>query len=50
MSKVNVFDIESRQYMQKVLKQIGVMDKLKEMGIQEGDFIEIEGYQLEYSE
>lgn len=50
MSKVNVFDIESRQYMQKVLKQLGVMDKLKEMGIEEGDFIEIEGYQLEYSE
>ena len=50
MSKVNVFDIESRQYMQKVLRQLGVMDKLKEMGIEEGDFIEIEGYQLEYSE
>ena len=50
MSKVNVFDIESRQYMQKILKQLGVMDKLKEMGIEEGDFIEIEGYQLEYSE
>lgn len=50
MSKVNVFDIESRQYMQKVLRQLGVMDKLKEMGIQEGDYIEIEGYQLEYSE
>lgn len=50
MSKVNVYDVESRQYMQKVLKQLGVMDKLKEMGIQEGDFIEIDGYQLEYSE
>lgn len=50
MSKVNVFDIESRQYMQKVLRQLGVIDKLKEMGIQEGDYIEIEGYQLEYSE
>lgn len=50
MSKVNVFDIESRQYMQKVLRNLGVMDKLKEMGIQEGDYIEIEGYQLEYSE
>ena len=50
MSKVNIFDVESRQYMQKILKQIGVMDKLKEMGISQGDFIEIEGYQLEYSE
>ena len=50
MSKVNVFDIESRQYMQKVLKQLGVIDRLKEMGITHGDYIEIEGYQLEYSE
>lgn len=50
MSKVNIFDVESRQYMQKVLNQIGVMDKLREMGIKPGDFIEIEEYQLEYSE
>lgn len=50
MSKVNIFDVESRQYMQKILNQIGVMDKLREMGIKPGDFIEIEEYQLEYSE
>ncbi len=50
MSKVNIFDIESRQYLQRILKQLGVMDRLKEMGIEVGDFIEIEGYQLEYSE
>ena len=36
--------------MQKILNQIGVMDKLREMGIKPGDFIEIEEYQLEYSE
>ena len=50
MSKVNIFDIESRQYLQRILRQLGVMDKLKEMGIKQGDFIEIDGYQLEYSE
>ena len=50
MSKVNIFHVESRQYMQKILNQIGVMDKLREMGIKPGDFIEIEEYQLEYSE
>lgn len=50
MSKVNIFDVESRQYMQKILNQIGVMDRLREMGIKPGDFIEIEEYQLEYSE
>ena len=50
MSKVNIFDIESRQYLQRILRQLGVIDKLKEMGIKQGDFIEIDGYQLEYSE
>ena len=50
MSKVNIFDVESRQYMQKILNQIGVMDRLREIGIKPGDFIEIEEYQLEYSE
>lgn len=50
MSKVNIFDIESRQYLQRILKQLGVMDRLKEMGIEDGDIIEIEGYQLEYTE
>lgn len=50
MSKVNVFDVESRLYMQKVLRQLGVIDKLKDMEISNGDFIEIEGYILEYSE
>ena len=50
MSKVNIFDVESRQYMQKILRQLGVMDKLKEMEISNGDYIEIDGYILEYSE
>lgn len=50
MSKVNVYDIESRQYLQKVLNNMGVMDRLRKMDIQEGDFIEIDGYILEYSE
>lgn len=50
MSKVNIFDIESRQYMQRVLNNMGVMEKLKEMGLKEGDVIDILGYQMEYSE
>ncbi len=50
MSKVNIFDIESRQYMQRILKNIGVMDKLKELGLKPGDVIDILGYQMEYSE
>lgn len=50
MSKVNVFDIESRQYMQRVLNNMGVMEKLKELGLKNGDVIDILGYQMEYSE
>ena len=50
MSKVNVFDIESRQYMQRVLNNMGVMEKLKELGLKDGDVIVILGHQMEYSE
>ena len=50
MSKVNIFDIESRQYMQRCLNNMGVMEKLQEMGIKSGDVIDVLGYQLEYEE
>ena len=50
MSKVNIFDVESRQYMQRILKNLGVMDRLKKMGLKEGDTIDIIGYQMEYYE
>lgn len=50
MSKVNIFDTESRQYMQRCLKNLGVMEKLKELGLKEGDVIDIVGFQMEYSE
>ncbi len=50
MSKVNIFDVESRQYMQRGLINLGVMDKLKEIGLKGGDVIDILGYQMEYSE
>lgn len=49
MSKVNIFDVESRQYMQRVLNNMGVMKKLHEMGLKEGDIIDVLGYQLEYT-
>ena len=50
MSKVNVFGIESRQYMQRVLNNMGVMEKLKELGLKDGDVIDLLGHQMEYSE
>ncbi len=50
MSKVNIFDVESRQYMQRGLTNLGVMEKLKDNGLKSGDVIDILGYQMEYSE
>ncbi len=50
MSKVNIFDVESRQYMQRSLIRMGVMDRLKELGLSSGDTIDILGYQMEYTE
>lgn len=50
MTKVNIFDVESRQYMQRVLSKLGVMSKLKEMGLKDGDMLIIDEYQVEYHE
>lgn len=50
MKKVNVANFESLQYMQRVLKSMGVMKELENMGIMEGDTVDILGYKLEYME
>lgn len=50
MRRVNFGDLESRQYMQRTLKQIGVMQKLREMNIQAGDTVDILGYKFEWEE
>lgn len=50
MKKVNVYDVESRQYMQRVLNKIGVMNKLKSMGLKNEDTIDVIGYQMDYFE
>lgn len=50
MSKVNIFDVESRQYMQRVLNKMGVMDRAKELGLKDGEYLDVIGYQLEYND
>lgn len=50
MRKVNFTSFESRQYMQRVLKTMGVIDALIKKGVKEGDTIDILGYKLEYEE
>jgi GTP-binding protein len=44
----NVDDYESLQYFQRVLRSSGIIDRLEEMGVQENDTIDIDGYQFDY--
>ena len=50
MKKVNMYDIESRQYMQRVLINMGVIKELRQKGVKEGDTVDIVGYKFEYEE
>lgn len=50
MRRVNVEDFESRQYMQRSLKMLGVMDKLRQMDIQVGDTVDIKGFKFNWEE
>lgn len=50
MRKVNMYDVESRQYMQRVLINMGVIKELRQKGIKEGDTVDIVGYKFEYEE
>ena len=50
MRRVNIADNESLYYFQKSLDNLGVNQKLKEMGIKEGDIVKIEDYELEWEE
>lgn len=45
---VNMDDYESLQYFQRVLHHSGIIDKLEEMGINEGDTVSIFGFEFEY--
>lgn len=48
MGSVNTDDYESRQYMDRMLKNAGVYDRLEAMGVQEGDFVVIGDIEFEY--
>ncbi len=41
-------DYESLQYFQRVLRLSGIIDRLEEMGIQEGDTVSILNFEFEY--
>ena len=48
LSTVNMDDYESLQYFQRVLRFSGIIDKLEELGIREGDTVDIFGLQFDF--
>lgn len=50
MGRINIEDNESMYYLQKSLKNLGIEDKLKELGICEGDTVKISDWELEWYE
>ena len=48
LGMVDMDDYESLQYFQRVLRQSGIIDRLEEMGIQEGDTVSILNFEFEY--
>ncbi len=48
LGMVDMDDYESLQYFQRVLRLSGIIDKLEEMGIQEGDLVSILNFEFEY--
>ena len=49
LDSVNLGDYESQGYFQRVLRQKGVIDKLEEMGIKEGDTVRIADTEFDFS-
>lgn len=45
---VNVNEPDSLRYFHKVLKNKGIFDELKEMGIQDGDLVKIDDFEFEF--
>ena len=48
LSTVNMEDYESLQYLQRTLRDSGIIDKLEQMNINEGDTVVIDGFEFDY--
>ncbi|AWZ48824.1 GTPase ObgE [Hathewaya limosa] len=48
LSAVNVNDADSLRYFHKVLKNKGILDELRAMGIQEGNIVRVNDFEFEY--
>ena len=50
LSAIDLTDTESLQYMQRMLQQSGVIDALREAGVQEGDTVDLYGVEFDFVE
>ena len=50
MGRVNIEDNESIYYLQKCLRNMGIDDKLREMGVCEGDTVILDDWELEWTD
>lgn len=48
MRTLDMYDYSSLQYFQQVLRKSGIIDKLENMGINEGDTVNIMGFEFDY--
>lgn len=50
LRSVDMDDYSSLQYFQKVLRSTGIIDRLEQQGIREGDTVDIFGFRFEFVE
>lgn len=50
MRRINFEDYESVMFFERTLGTMGIMDRIMELGVEEGDIIDICGYEMEYFE
>lgn len=48
LSAVNIHDADSLRYFHKVLKNKGILDELRAMGIKDGDMVRLNDFEFEY--
>lgn len=48
MSTINPDDYESLQYFERVLRESGIIDALKEHGVEDGNTVSIHGMEFDY--
>ena len=48
MSTINPDDYESLQYFERVLRDSGIIDGLKDMGVEDGDTVSIDGMEFDF--